>query len=86
MSHGSAFVSPSSLSGCKSAPKRDPVRTCNDPLIYKRNFLEAGVPIGVDWDPTKLSFYALLSIAHTESAVRCRSNADSHGAIPTDSP
>jgi len=37
-------------------------------LIYQRYFLEAGVPIGADWDPTKLSFYAFISIAYTESA------------------
>jgi hypothetical protein len=46
---------------CKSAPKRDPARICNKPLIYQRCFLETGVPIGADLDPTKLSFYGLIS-------------------------
>jgi hypothetical protein len=39
---------------CKSAPKRDPARICNNPLICQHYFLETGVPIGADWDPTKL--------------------------------
>ena len=40
-------------------------------------FLEAGVPIGAGWDPTKLSFYARISIALTESVEGSRSDTDS---------
>jgi hypothetical protein len=43
-------------------------------------FLETGVPIGAGWDPTKLSFYARISIALTESVEGSRSDTDSpHG-------
>jgi hypothetical protein len=52
-------------------------------LIHQRYFLEAGVPIGADWDPTKLSFYDFVSISYIKSAEGSRSDADSQGsAIP----
>jgi hypothetical protein len=40
--------------------------------------LEAGAPTGADWDPIKLSFCGLISIAYAESAEGFRSDADSH--------
>jgi hypothetical protein len=53
------------------APRRDwaiqagPRPNLQYHLVYKRYFLEAGVPIGIDGDPTELSFYTV----STESAV-----------------
>jgi len=43
---------------CKSAPKCDLTRIWNKPLICQSHLPSAwtsGVPIGADWDPTKLS-------------------------------
>jgi hypothetical protein len=45
-------------------------------------FFEAGVPIGAGWDPTKLSFYASISIASTVSVEGSRSDTDSHSSRP----
>jgi hypothetical protein len=45
---------------CKSAPKRDPARICNRPLIYHDYFSETGVPIGADWDPIEMERCAAL--------------------------
>lgn len=50
----------SSLSSyCESAPNRDPLRKHRKALIFLREFVRGGVPIGADWDPEECHSYHL---------------------------
>src|ERR1700751_2256927 len=53
---------------CKSAPKWDPTRIGNKPLIYRHDLPEDGVPISADWDPAKPSFSSSVPSTYMESA------------------
>src|SRR5262252_9103815 len=56
---------------CKSAPKWDPSRIRNKPLIWRQYLPGDGVPMGVDWDPTKPSFSSSVP-----SKVSCEAEKD----------
>jgi hypothetical protein len=66
------------MAGCKSAPKRDPTRICNKPLISAPLFCKLGsrsAPIGT---PPSCRLIIIISSIYTESAVGSRSDADPH--------
>jgi hypothetical protein len=44
---------------CKSATKWDPLESETSLCDWRAVCLQVGVPVGADWDPTKLSFSVL---------------------------
>jgi hypothetical protein len=68
-----SYRCPAGKTLCKSAPKWDPARIRNKPLIYRLYLPGDGVPIGADWDPTRPSFSNSIPSTCAESALGPRS-------------